>query len=116
MKELCDFYKNGKRIVKNVKYCRSVSSKILGLMFVSKPGNGAFLPNVKDIHMNFVRFELNVIWLDDKFRVLYQTIAKKWRLYNGPINAKHVLELPIDKKYDIKVGDKLNIKIYGNDK
>jgi uncharacterized membrane protein (UPF0127 family) len=114
MKENCDFYKNGKNLVKGVKYCRKLSSKILGLMFVSDPKNGAFLPDVKDIHMNFVRFELKVIWLDKNFKVLHQTIARKWRLYNGPEGAQHVLELPTDRTYNIKVGDKLKIKIYEN--
>ena len=112
MKEKCSFYKNEKLIVKGVKYCRTFSSKVLGLMFVSSPGEGAFLPDVKDIHMNFVRFELRVIWLDKNFKVVHQTIARKWRLHNGPEDAQHVLELPVNKKYDIKVGDKLKIKIY----
>jgi uncharacterized membrane protein (UPF0127 family) len=116
MKERCDFYKNRKIIAKGVKYCRSFSSKVLGLMFTSSPGQGAFLPDVKDIHMNFVRFELRVIWLDKNFKVVHQTIARKWRLYNGPEEAQHVLELPVDKRYNIKVGDKLEIKIYGNKK
>jgi len=112
MKEKCDFYKKGKLIAKDVKYCKTLSSKILGLMFVSSPGSGAFLPDVKDIHINFVRFELRVIWLDKKLKVVHQTIARKWRLYNGPEDAQHVLELPADRKYDIKVGDQLQIKIY----
>ncbi len=112
MREQCDFYKDNKAVAKGVKYCRSMSSKILGLMFVSDPRYGAFLPDVKDIHMNFVRFELRVIWLDSNFKVLHQTIARKWRLYNGPDNARHVLELPVNRKCNIKVGDKLKIKIY----
>ena len=116
MKESCDFYKNEKAIARGVKYCGKLSSKILGLMFVSAPGNGAFLPDVKDIHMNFVRFELRVVWLDGNFTVMHQTIARKWRLYNGPEGAKHVLELPLDSKCDIKVEDKLKIKIYENRK
>ncbi|MCL4398340.1 DUF192 domain-containing protein [Candidatus Parvarchaeota archaeon] len=110
MKEKCDFYKNGKLIAKDVKYCRTFSSKVMGLMFVSSPGKGAFLPDVKDIHMNFVRFELRVIWLNKNFKVVHQTIARKWRLYNGPEEAQHVLELPVDGKYNIKVGDKLELR------
>jgi hypothetical protein len=58
MKESCDFYKNEKAIARGVKYCRKLSSKILGLMFVSAPGNGAFLPDVKDIHMNFRKIRI----------------------------------------------------------
>ncbi len=112
MEEECDFYKENKAVAKHVKYCRSFSSKVLGLMFVSSPKNGAFLPDVKDIHMNFVRFNLRVIWLDEGFKVLHQTTARPWRLYNGPDGAKHVLELPVSNNSAIKIGDKLKVKIY----
>lgn len=116
MKEKCDFYKKEKLIAKRVKYCRSLRSRILGLMFVHGPGNGALLPDVNAIHMNFVRFNLRIVWLDKDFTVLDQITARKWRLYNGPEGARHVLELPADKKYDIKNGDKLRIKIYEDKK
>ena len=81
-------------------------------MFVSSPGNGAFLPDVKDIHMNFVRFKLRVLWLDSEFRVVDDKIAMKWRLYYGPKNSVHVLELPTKNTFKIKTGEKLRIKIY----
>ncbi len=104
-----DFYISGRRIAKNVKFCSTMSSKVLGLMFVSSPGNGAFLPGVKDIHMNFVRFGLRVIWLDEKRKVVKIADAKPWRLYYGPYNARHVLELPTTNRSKIKEGDKISI-------
>ncbi|MCL4399449.1 DUF192 domain-containing protein [Candidatus Parvarchaeota archaeon] len=110
--KVCDFYINGKSIAKGVKYCESFISKVLGLMFVSSPGRGAFLPGVNDIHMNFVRFNLYVIWLDKDMRVLQQTIAKPWRLYYGPSGGSNVLELPVGNRIRISKGDKLRIRIY----
>ncbi len=104
-----DVYYNKKLIAKNVKNCERFYQKVLGLMFVKSPDNGAFLPNVKDIHMNFVRFPLRIVWLDDKFRVVEDTIAKPWRLYYGPYNAKHVLELPSNNKAMIKKNAKLKL-------
>lgn len=109
-----DVYSNGKLIAKRVKNCEKFYQKVLGLMFVKSPGGGAFLPDVKDIHMNFVRFPLKIVWLDENFRVLRIVIAKPWRLYYGPYDAKHVLELPVNNKSRIKVGSKLSIKNYGN--
>ncbi len=107
---LVDIYRNQKLIAKSVKYCQDLGSKIMGLMFVSSPGNGAFLPDVKDIHMNFVRFNLDVVWLDKDNIVVKKTLARPWRLYYGPTNAVHVLELPQGKGSTIKVGDKLSLK------
>ena len=62
--------------------------------------------------MNFVRFELKVIWLDSKFRVVHQVRAKRWRLYYGPKDAKHVLELPVYNTATINIGDELRLKSY----
>ncbi len=110
--KLCDIYLDEKRISAKVKYCDTFGSKLMGLMFVKSPGNGAFLPDVKDIHMNFVRFNLRIVWLDKNYKVLHEKIARKWRLYYGPEGAKHVLELPEDSKCRINIGDKLELKIY----
>ncbi|MCL5009442.1 MAG: DUF192 domain-containing protein [Candidatus Parvarchaeota archaeon] len=112
--EFCDVYKGAKPIAKRVKYCGTFGLKLLGLMFVKHPGAGAFLPDVKDIHMNFVNFELRVVWLDRDFRVMEEKIAKRWRLYNGPYGAVHVLELPVSNHAKLSVGDKLKIKVYEN--
>ena len=67
--KLCDIYLDDKRISAKVKYCDTFGSKLMGLMFVKSPGNGAFLPDVKDIHMNFVRFNLRIVWLDKNYKI-----------------------------------------------
>lgn len=110
--EFCDVYSGGKPISRRVKYCGTFKLKLLGLMFVRDPGAGAFLPDVKDIHMNFVNFELRIIWLDRRFRVLEEKTAKRWRLYNGPAGAAHVLELPVSNRSRLKKGDTLKIRRY----
>lgn len=112
--KFCDFYLGKRLLADKVKYCDTFSLKLKGLMFVSSPGNGAFLPDVKDIHMNFVRFKLRILWLDKDFRVIDDKIAKRWRLYYGPENAAHVLELPVENATKIKMGEKLKINIYDN--
>ncbi len=114
--KLCDFYLGNKLIAKKVKYCDTFKLKLVGLMFVRLPGSGAYLPGVKDIHMNFVRFNLRIVWLDKNLKVLDSTIAKTWRLYYGPTEATNVLELPVDNKRKIQNGDKLRIKIYESSK
>ncbi|MCW1294124.1 MAG: DUF192 domain-containing protein [Candidatus Parvarchaeota archaeon] len=107
---LVDVYDGQKLVRKSVKYCQDLGSKVIGLMFVSSPGNGVFLPDVKDIHMNFVRFNLDVIWLDANNTVVKKVTAKPWKLYYGPPNARHVLELPERAGSKIKLRDKLYLK------
>ncbi len=110
--KFCDFYLGNKLIAKKVKYCDTFRLKLVGLMFVKSPGNGAYLPGVRDIHMNFVRFKLRIVWLDENLKVVDSKIAKTWRLYYGSAGAENVLELPLDNNKKIKNGDKLRIKIY----
>ncbi len=108
----CDVYKGDRIIAKRVKYCGTFSRKLVGLMFTPTPGAGAFLPDVKDIHMNFVRFELKIVWLDGDFKVLHKVRAKRWKMYYGPARARHVLELPVYNDSKINIGDRLTIKTY----
>jgi uncharacterized membrane protein (UPF0127 family) len=111
--KFCDFYLGKKPVARKIKYCGTFGSKLLGLMFISSPGHGAFLPDVNEIHMAFVRFKLRIIWLDKNFKVIKQVIAVPWGPYYGETHdSKHVLELPIDNKVKIKIGDNLKIKIY----
>ena len=110
--KFCDFYLGSRQIAKKVKYCDTFKLKLVGLMFVKSPGNGAYLPDVKDIHMNFVRFKLRVLWLDKNLKVVDSKIANTWQLYYGPAGSANVLELPVENKRKIKNGDRLRIKIY----
>lgn len=113
--KFCDFYIGGKPIARRVKYCASLGSKVLGLMFVRSPRGGAFLPDVTEIHMAFVRFKLNIVWLDKNFVVVKQKVAVPWGpYYGGGTRSVHVLELPIHNHARIKVGDRLKMRIYEN--
>ncbi len=114
--KVCDVYLGGKPIAEGVKYCNTFKLKFLGLMFVKEPGAGAFLPDVRDIHMNFVNFELRIIWLDKDFNIVGYKVAKRWRLYNGPKKAAHVLELPLSNRAALRIGDTLKMKIYASEK
>ncbi len=107
-----DIYVGDKKVAEKVKNCSRFYQKVLGLMFVSSPKGGAFLPGVKDIHMNFVRFPLKIIWLDKDMIVLRVVRAKPWGLYNGPEGARNVLELPVDNQFNFQEGMQISIKKY----
>ena len=102
---------NGKEI--DVEVCNSFFSKFRGLMF-SKKKNLLFV-NKKDghysVHMLFVFFPIDVVWLDKDFEVVdVRRNVKPFTplVFPGGRN-RYVLELSFKDFLDLKVGDKLEI-------
>jgi uncharacterized protein len=75
-----------------------------------EPGHGIWFPGCRAIHMFFMRFAIDVIFLDDDLRVtkLYPDLAP-WRIARGDRRATSVLELPIGtiRSSQTRVGDVL---------
>ena len=73
---------------------------------------GMLLKNANAIHTFFVRFPIDVVFLDRDFKVV-KTVESLKPFRFSPIvwKAKHTLELPTDsiKKHSIKVEDKLDL-------
>ena len=88
------------KIPKDVKVCDNFFSRIRGLMFFSKP-KPTLLVFPKEskvgIHMLFVFFPLDIIWLDSNYKIV--AIRKNVRPFSGvyypKTSAKYVLELPV---------------------
>ena len=64
-----------KNLVNNVKICKSILSKALGLMFRRKLKDDCIIFEFEDertvaLHMLFVFFAIDVLWLDKKKRVV----------------------------------------------
>ncbi len=68
------------------------------------------------IHMLFMRFSIDVIWLDSRNRVvdLQRNIKPfsplkpgTWRIYRPKNPAKYVIELGVEKIDEVDVGDKI---------
>lgn len=71
--------------------------RLLGLMFrrTLRQGHGMLLTPCTSIHTAFMRFAIDVVYLDAEFRVLsIHTQLKPWRLSWGPVGTHHALELP----------------------
>ena len=78
--------------------CESLFSKAIGLMFSLKPKTLIFKwdKNVKaNIHMLFVFFPIDIIWLDKDKRVLTSKKSLKpfIGLKIGPPNTRFIIEL-----------------------
>ncbi|HEV3123406.1 MAG TPA: DUF192 domain-containing protein [Candidatus Dormibacteraeota bacterium] len=87
----------GKLVAEHVVEARSTGSRFIGLMFRrSLPaGHGLALQPCNSIHMFFMRFPLDVAFLDKDGRVLrvYHGL-RPWRVSRIVRRAKSAIELP----------------------
>lgn len=88
---------DGLVLAQHVELAQSFRTRLFGLMFrKSLPdGHGLWLEPCKQIHMFFMRFAIDVIFLDERGLVVYRAEHfKPWRV--GPMvwKAKGALELP----------------------
>lgn len=86
--------------------------RLRGLMFKRKPlkDKGIILIPCDSIHMFFMFFSIDVVFIDQDYHVLKTVSAlKPWMLVLPVQHAYAALELPKDtvKKYSITIGDQL---------
>ena len=98
-----------------VKFCDSFACRLRGLTFRDHldPDDGLLLVQGKrdsrvdsSIHMLFVPFDLNVVWINTNMTVVDKVIAKPWRpasLSSSP--ACYVLEIHPDRWEEYQIGD-----------
>lgn len=97
--------------------CKSFFSKALGLMFRSSSSHQDMLfkfdkeQNI-GIHMFFVFYPIDVIWLDKNFKVVDAKTLRPFTFYNPKRKAKYVIELRegMIKKRGTITGDDIEMK------
>jgi uncharacterized membrane protein (UPF0127 family) len=100
--------------ISGLEIANSPISKTLGLIGRKdfRGYNGMLLKNANAIHTFFVRFPIDVVFLDRDFKVL-KIVEKLSPFHFSPIvwKAKHTLELPKGsiKKYSLKVGTQIDL-------
>ena len=94
-------------------------SKFKGLMFTLKLKNkqGIIIPLKKErisqaaIHMLFVFYNIDVLWLDNDYKIVDLRRNLKPFTFAKPRNrAKYIVELPADSTSNINIGTRLQIK------
>jgi len=90
------FSKNGRVIVSEVRVARGFMERLLGLMGrrALAEGQGLYFPRCRSLHTCFMRFALDLVFLDEERRVV--RIRRKvgpWRAAQGPSTADSVLEV-----------------------
>ncbi|WP_440952832.1 DUF192 domain-containing protein [Methanococcoides sp. FTZ1] len=107
---------NGDIIASDVEYARSVFSQAKGLMFRSSvPDSYAMifiLSSVKKVslHMLFVPFPLDVLFLDGDKRIVKTTYLRPWiGTGDSGKKVKYIIELPAGavSRSDLSVGDRV---------
>ncbi len=90
-------------------------SRLIGLMFKKDlpAGSGIILKPCTQIHTCFMRFNIDVLFLDENLQVLH-TIEnmKPWRISPLLLKAKYTIELPAGTlKGRVKKGETLAIAL-----
>jgi uncharacterized protein len=103
-----------------VKYCDSFLCRLRGLMFRDRlePDDGLLLVQGRrdsrvetSIHMLFVPFALNVVWINTDMTVVDKIIAKAWRpAYFPAAPACYILEIHPERRDDYQIGDKVEFQ------
>ena len=85
----------GRPLAHRVAVANSFFSRFRGLMLrkTLAPGEGMLLKNCSAIHCCFMRFPIDVLYLDNEMRVVGKETVTPWHLGSVFPGAKHVLEL-----------------------
>jgi len=80
-----------------------------------EPGEGLLIEHCSSIHMFFMRFAIDVVYIDAKWQVVKKVNhLVPWRL-SGCLRARHTLELPADalKRAELPLGCHLDLREAG---
>ena len=100
----------------NARYCDTFLCQFRGLMFRRDlaADEGLLLVQKREnrtesaIHMLFMLIDLTVVWIDASYHIVDVKLAQRWHLAYAPQSpAKYVLELPVDRFSEFKIGDQL---------
>lgn len=106
--------RNGARVASDLEFARSMWERSRGLLgrHGLAEGGGMRFDNTNSIHMLFMRFAIDVVYLDRNDRVLkvVHDLAP-WR-FSSHFRAKTTIELPAGtlRRHDVQVGDVLELR------
>jgi uncharacterized protein len=109
--------RTGKVLAEELEVERGYMGRAVGLMFRSKldPGQGMWINPCNGIHMLFMKFPIDAVFLDSKecVRKVYPRVPAWWGVVWFVWGAHSVLELPPGSTadLDLKRGDQITIGI-----
>ena len=107
--------RSGKVLAEELEMPRTMFGRGLGLMFRSRlePGRGMWINPCSGIHMMFMNFPIDAVFLDGRERVkkVYRNLPRWYGVVWWEIGAHSVLELPAGStsEIDLQRGDQILI-------
>lgn len=105
--------KNNYILGQNIKVADTFLSRLIGLMFIKEMKNmdGLFFDNCRAVHNSFVRFPIDVIFMNKENKVVKILRSfRPWRWSWIYFSASRVLELPANTvPSDLRQGDELEV-------
>jgi uncharacterized membrane protein (UPF0127 family) len=90
---------NGVEIAKNIEFARTTFRHVLGLMFrTSIPYDYSMIfklkkPSKVSIHMLFVFFPIDVIFLNEEKKIMGLSLLRPWVGYKAMEDIKYIIEM-----------------------
>jgi len=103
----------GETVVAELQIADSIVSRLTGLLFrkAPAPGYGILLVPCGSIHMFFMRFAIDLAYLDKKGTVLKTVLnLPPWRVSQGPWGSYAALETAAGSLTGLRAGDSLRIE------
>jgi len=105
-------------IAKNIEICRTLPSQMIGLMFRSNiPADYAMIfvmkkPASVGIHMLFMRFPIDVIFLNEKMIIVAMAHLKPWTGHKAMNKIKYIIETNPGtiERYKLSIGGKMEFE------
>lgn len=100
---------SGEHININIEVADTFFKRFKGLMGKSQIASAMLFTGLADssVHTMFMRFDIDVYFLDDEKRVFEKATLKPWKFYRPSKKAKFILESEKDR-LKIEIGDKLD--------
>lgn len=92
-----------------IKIANTFFKRLLGLMFKKDIDYGLLFINISypSIHTSFMRFDIDVYFLDENKIIVDKVTLKPWRYYKTKEKTKYILETKKDE-LKIKIGESLD--------
>lgn len=105
-------------VAKNIEICKTITSQLSGLMFRKYiPPDYAMIffmkkPSSVGIHMFFMRFHIDVIFLNEERIIVGLAHLKPWMGHKSMKNVKYIIETNPGaiEKFELSVGRKMEFE------
>lgn len=92
-----------------IKIADTFTKRLIGLMFKKDIDYGLLFTDIiyPSIHTSFMRFEIDVYFIDENYVVIDKITLKPWKYYKSKNKCKYILETKKDE-LKIKIGEILD--------